>query len=130
MTYYKMLLVVFVVLILSVIVQGTGLFLDPFFTIAYVIMGLVLFIGTRYKPSSGTSFAIGIILILSVGFLSTDVLIRFFTEPVVLGTFFKLAIVFSLDACSLFFLRYGRKMKGEETGEHIIGQYKIGKQGK
>jgi FtsH-binding integral membrane protein len=130
MGYYKMLLAIFVILVLSVIVQGTSLFLDPFFALAYVIMGTVLFIGTKYRPSSGTSFAMGLILILSVGFLSTDVLVRFFTEPVVMGTFFKLAIVFSLDACSLFFLHCGRKMRTEETGDHRFGQYKIDKEGK
>ncbi|NIO19906.1 MAG: hypothetical protein GTN76_03990 [Candidatus Aenigmarchaeota archaeon] len=130
MGYYRMLLVVFIILILSVVVQGTGLFLDPFFALAYVIMGTVLFIGTKYRPSSGTSFAIGLILILSIGFLSTDVLIRFFTEPVVLETFFKLAIVFSLDACALFFLHYGRRMGAVELRDHRFGQHGIGKEKK
>lgn len=123
MGYYRMLSVIFAVLVLSVVVQGTGLFLDGFFALAYVIMGLVLFIGTKYKPSSKISFSIGLILILSVGFLSTDVLIRLFTEPIVVNTFFKLAIVLSLDACALFFLHYGREFKKGEVKEHRLGQH-------
>ena len=122
-----MLVVIFVILILSVIVQGKDLFSDVFFSIAYVIMGLVLFIGTKYKKSSKTSNVIGMVLILSVGFLSTWVLINFFTSVPTVTTFFKMAIVFSLDACALFFLRYGREFKREEEKESRLGTYEAPK---
>ncbi len=124
MGYYKMLAVIFVILILSVIVQGSDLFSDAFFAIAYVIMGLVLFIGTKYERTSKTSNAIGLILIFSVAFLSTLVLIDFFANPPTVNTLFKLAIVFSLDACALFFLRYGKQFKKEEANEHRLDPYK------
>ncbi len=115
--YYRMLAVIFTVLILSVIVQGRNLFSDPFFAIAYAVMSLVLFIGTKWKESSRVAMAIGLLLIFSIGFLSTDVLVGFFSRPAALSTpdtFFKLAIVFSLDASALFFLRCGVKMRKEE----------------
>lgn len=124
MGYYKMLFVIFVMLILSVIVQGKELFSDVFFSIAYVIMGLVLFIGTKCKKSSKTSNAIGLILIFSVGFLSTSVLIDFFTELPTVAVFFKIIIVFSLDFCSIFFLRYGRELKKEEEKKRKFGPYR------
>jgi hypothetical protein len=113
MGYYGMLTVVFVVLIFSIVVQGSTLFSDTFFVIAYAIMAIVLVMGTKYKPSSKPTLAMGMILLLSVGFLSTQSVIELFTNPTT-TTFFKLAIVFSLDACALFFLHYGRKFKKEE----------------
>ncbi|UCC91610.1 MAG: hypothetical protein JSV39_04880 [Candidatus Aenigmatarchaeota archaeon] len=121
MGYYKMLAVVFVILIISVIVQGRELFSDAFFAIAYAVMSLVLFIGTKFKQSPKVADAIGLILIFSVGFLSTMTLIDFTTKPHTVTIFFKLAIVFSLDACAIFFLHYGiqsRKEEGKEEKEH------------
>lgn len=117
MGYYRMLAVVFVILILSVVVQGKELFSDAFFAVAYVIMGFVLFIGTKFERSSKTANAIGLLLIFSIGFLSTLVLVEFFTKLPTITTFFKLMIVFSLDACALFFLHYGRQIKKEEGKE-------------
>ncbi len=117
MGYYRMLAVVFVILILSVIVQGTELFSDAFFAIAYAVMSLVLFIGTKFKESPKVADAIGLILIFTVGFLSTLTLIDFSTKPHTVTILFKLAIVFSLDACAIFFLRYGRKSREEEKKE-------------
>ena len=125
MGYYKMLVVVFVILILSVIVQGKELFSDVFFVITYVIMGFVLFIGTKYERSPRTATAIGLTLIFSVGFLSTFVLVDFFTSLPTVTTFFKLAIVFSLDACAIFFLRYGKQFKKEEEGKEEK-EYRLG----
>ena len=65
----------------------------------------------------------GMILLLSIGFLSTQSIIELFTNPPTTTTFFKLAIVFSLDACALFFLSYGRKFKREEE---ILRSKRIG----
>lgn len=128
MAYYKMLAVVFAILILSVIVQGRELFSDAFFVVAYTIMGAVLFIGTKYKKNSTTALSMGFILILSVGFLSTFVLVEFFTSVPTVTTFFKLAIAFSLDGCALFFLRYGRNLRKEESLKHGLGQYEFYKE--
>lgn len=112
-----MLIVIFLILILSVIVQGSYLFSDVFFSIAYTIMGLVLVIGTKFKRSSKSAMAIGFLLLFSVGFLSTVVLIELFTTVPEVSTFFKLAIAFSLDACALFFLHYGREYRKEEAAK-------------
>jgi hypothetical protein len=128
MEYYRTLAVIFVILILSVIVQGKELFSDVFFAIAYVIMGLVLFIGTKFERSPKIAMLVGLVLIFSVGFLSTSVIIDFFTKPPSVTVFFKLMIVFSLDACALFFLHYGRRMKAEEMKDHALGQCRIAAQ--
>jgi hypothetical protein len=114
MGYYGMLAVVFVILMLSIAVQGKALFSDAFFAIAYAVMALVLVIGTKFKPSSKPAIAIGMLLLFSVGFLSTQAVVELFRSPPTATTFFKLAIVFSLDACALFFLNYGRKFIREE----------------
>jgi len=124
MGYYRMLAVIFVILIFSVIVQGRQLFSDAFFAVAYVVMGLALFIGTKWRSSSTTAIAIGLLLLFSVGFLSTNVLIEFFTKPANANVFFKLAIAFSLDACALFFLRYGREFRKHEGGRRF-GPYDV-----
>jgi hypothetical protein len=114
MGYYGMLGVVFVIFMLSIIVQGEALFSDAFFAIAYAVMALVLVVGMKFRPSSKPAIAIGMLLLFSVGFLSTQSIIELFTSPPAATTFFKLAIVFSLDACALFFLNYGRKFIREE----------------
>jgi hypothetical protein len=123
--YYKMLAVIFVILIFSVIVQGQQLFAETFFTISYAVMALALFIGTKWKSSSRNAFVIGLLLIFSVGFLSTNMLIEFFARPVTAGVFFKMAIVFSLDASALFFLNYGRKFRKLEGKGHRYGPYSV-----
>jgi hypothetical protein len=114
MGYYKMLAVIFVILVFSVAVQGQQLFADTFFALAYAVMAFALFIGTKWKSTSRTAIAIGLLLIFSVGFLSTNVLIDFFSKPVTPNVFFKLAIAASLDTSALFFLNYGRQMRKEE----------------
>jgi hypothetical protein len=125
MGYYKMLAVIFVILISSVIVQGRDLFSDAFFAIAYVVMSVALFIGTKFAPSSKTAMLIGLLLIFSVGFLSTNALIEMFAKPGSPSMFFKLAIVVSLDACALFFFRYGREFKKSEAKDRRLGPYLV-----
>jgi len=83
-----MLAVIFVILIMSVIVQGKDLFSDAFFAIAYAVMSVVLFIGTKFGAGSRTAIAIGMLLIFSVAFLSTDVLMEFFTKQQTPAVFF------------------------------------------
>jgi hypothetical protein len=125
MGYYRMLAVIFAILMLSVVVQGRNLFSDAFFAIAYAVMSAALFIGTKFRASSTTAIAIGMLLIFSVGFLSTNALIEFFTKVRTPSVFFKLAIVLSLDACALFFLNCGRKFRRQEGKEHRFGPYKV-----
>ena len=125
MGYYKMLSVIFVILIFSVIVQGRDLFSDAFFAIAYAVMSIALFIGTKFRAGSNAAIAIGMLLIFSVGFLSTNVLIEFFTRAPTPSVLFKLAIVMSLDACALFFLHYGREFRKQEEKERRFGPYSV-----
>ncbi len=124
MGYYRMLAVIFVILIFSVVVQGQALFSDAFFAIAYAVMALALFIGTKWNSSSTTAIAIGLLLLFSVAFLSTNVLIDFFSKAPTPNVFFKMAIAFSLDACALFFLRYGRDFRKHE-GSRRFGPYDV-----
>jgi hypothetical protein len=125
MGYYGMLAVVFCVLLLSIVVQGRDLFSDAFFAIAYAVMGVVMVIGTKFQRSWKTATAIGMLLLFSVGFLSTQTFIELFSGPPAEATFFKLAIVFSLDACALFFLHYGRRFRKEETRCHRYDPYDV-----
>ncbi|MCK5017311.1 MAG: hypothetical protein KAS32_09575 [Candidatus Peribacteraceae bacterium] len=122
MSYYKTLGAVFVIMMASVVVQGSNLFNDIFFVFAYAIMGIVLVLGTKLKDNSTTAFLLGIILILSIGFLSTTVLAEFFTSTPSIPIFFKMTIVFSLDGCALFFLHYGRVLRKLENESHGLGQ--------
>lgn len=122
MSYYKTLGAVFVIMMTSVVVQGSELFSDDFFVAAYAVMGLVLVLGTKLENKSSTAFLLGTILILSIGFLSTTVLVEFFTSVPDVQAFFKLAIVFSLDGCALFFLHYGMLLRRLEEESHGLEQ--------
>lgn len=128
MSYYKTLAAVFVIMIASVIVQGENLFSDPFFSVAYAVMGLVLVIGTKFENKSSTALSIGLILILTVGFLSTVALAELFTSGLSIAVFFKLSIAFSLDGCALFFFHYGRKLRELEGMKHGLGQHEAYKE--
>jgi hypothetical protein len=125
MGYYGMLALVFVIMMFSVIVQGKELFSDAFFVVSYITMGMVLFIGTKFARSSKTSISMGMLLIFSVGFLSTQTLIDFLTKPSGTSAFFKLAIIGSLDVCAIYFLRYGREFRKEESKSRRIGPYDV-----
>jgi len=123
MSYYKTLGAVFVIMMASVLVQGSELFSDIFFVVAYAIMGLVLVMGMKFENNSRTALSIGFILILSVGFLSTVVLVDFFTSIPTVSVIFKMATALSLDVCALFFLYYGRNLRRLESMKHGLDQY-------
>ena len=122
MAYYRLLLAIMVVLVVSVFVQGQNLFKDEFFLIAYVIMALVLFIGTKYRKTPDVVLGIGMIMIFSMGALSTWALIEMFAFsgiPVL-----KLAMVISMDLCAILFLHEARRMRRDELGEsHEDGMF-------
>lgn len=112
MAYYRLLLAMFIVLIVSVFVQGENLFRDEFFLVSYVVMALVLFLGTKYRKTPDVVLGIGIIMIFSMGALSTWVLIEMFALPGI--PILKLAIVLSMDLCAVLFLHEARRMRREE----------------
>jgi phosphatidylserine synthase len=123
MAYYKLLLVIFIILVISVAIQGKELFRDTFFTVSYVISGFALVAGARYKETSRTSLSIGLILLFSVAFLSTYFLINFCSKPFESIFLFKIAVIISLDVCAILFLQQGRKLGKEEGKEHRLGIY-------
>lgn len=114
MAYYRLLLAIMVVLVVSVFVQGQNLFKDEFFLIAYVIMALVLFIGTKRRKTPNVVLGIGMIMIFSMGALSTWALIEMFASPGI--PVLKLAIVLSMDLCAILFLHEARRMRRDEPG--------------
>lgn len=111
MRYYGFLLLVLASLIASVFVEGRNLFCSAFFTVAYATMGLVLVIGSKYHESLRIDVLLGLLLIFSVGFLSTEALVKILTNRATEMIFFKTAIIVSLDYCALGFLRLGKEIK-------------------
>ena len=111
MKYYGFLFLVLASLIASVFVEGNNLFGSTFFTVAYAAMSLVLVIGSKYHESFKIDMLLGMLLIFSVGFLSTEVLTQMLTNRTTGMVLFKMAIIVSLDYCALGFLRSGRDMK-------------------
>ena len=101
-------------LIASVFVEGQNLFNSEFFTITYAAMSLVLILGSKYRESGNVDIMLGLLLIFSVGFLSTDILVKIFTNSAMDILVFKIAIIVSLDYCALGFLRLGKDMKHME----------------
>jgi len=114
MIYYGYLLLVLVSLAASVFVQGQDLFYSDFFTISYVMMSIVLVAGSKFHESSRIDRILGSLLIFTVGFLSTDALIRVVSSHATEMIFFQIAIIVALDYCALGFLRLGRDMKNIE----------------
>ena len=108
MAYYRILLAVLVVLVVSVFMQGRDLFTDEFFLIAYVVMAIVLLAGTRYRKSFGSALGIGLLMIFSIGALSTWVMFSMITGSMEV---FKLAVVISLDVCAILFLQEARNLR-------------------
>lgn len=112
MAYYRLLFAILIVLIISVFMQGENLFRDEFFFIAYIVMALVLIAGFRFEKTATTVTCIGLIMIFSMGILSTWALIEMFTSagiPVL-----KLAVVLSMDMCAIMFLHEGRRMNSSK----------------
>ena len=111
--YYGNIGLILVILIVSVAVQGKDLFSDMFFAVAYLVMSFVLIAGTKYKESFMNDMFLGLILMLSVGFLSMDVIVRLLTGKIEGAVMLKFAVVLSLDFCALNFFYLGMKYKKE-----------------
>jgi hypothetical protein len=124
MKYYGHLMLVLACLVASVLVQGENMFSSEFFTVGYIAMALVLIIGSKNKESLQVDTSMGMLLIFSIGFMSTEVLIDMLTNKFMEKLVFKVAIVFSLDYAALGFLRSAVKLKRERQ---VIGdgRYKI-----
>ena len=114
MRYYGLLLLVLASLITSVFVEGRNLFRSEFFSTAYAVMSLVLIIGSKHRESGNVDVAMGMLLIFSVAFLSTQALVEILTNRATEMLVFKVAIIVALDYCALGFLRLGRDMKHME----------------
>ncbi|MBN2331422.1 MAG: hypothetical protein JXC85_06410 [Candidatus Aenigmarchaeota archaeon] len=124
MRYYGLLLLVLACLMASVFVEGQDLFRSEFFSISYAVMSLVLIIGSKRRESGNVDVAIGMLLLFSVAFLSTETLVGIMTDRATELLSFKVAIIVALDYCALGFLRLGRDMKHMErlSGD---GRYRI-----
>jgi len=114
MNYYGLLALVLACLVSSVIVKGQELFSSVFFMVAYAAMSFVLVIGSRNEETHRIDIFLGIILLLSVGFMSTEILIDMITNNYT-GQFpFEIAIVAALDFTSVSFMREGLRAKNRE----------------
>jgi hypothetical protein len=125
MKYYGLLMLVLSCLMALVFVEGENLFGSAFFTISYGAMALALVIGSKRKESLEVDIAIGLILIFSVAFLSTSIIIEMLTNTFT-GIFaFKIAIIVSIDYAAIGFLRLAKQIRDMQriVGE---GRYAIG----
>ena len=113
MKYYGYLFLVLASLVASVIVQGKNLFSSEFFIVAYMAMAAVLVVGSKYQESYIIDVILGLLLIFSVGFLSTEFLIKMLAGRPVDGAVFRMAVIAALDYCAIGFLRLSRKMKNK-----------------
>jgi len=114
MRYYGFLFLVLASLMASVFVEGRNLFSSAFFTVGYASMSAVLLTGSKYHETGNIAILLGLSLIFSVGFLSTETLINIIANKGPALTFFKIAIIVALDYCALGFLRLGKELKHTE----------------
>jgi len=105
MKYYRLLILVLFCLITSVFVEGQNMFASSLFTTAYATMTFVLVTGSKYEESFRIDILIGMLLIFSIGFMSTQTLIEMFTNNFTAPRMFKIIIIISLDYAALGFLR-------------------------
>jgi len=125
MKYYGFLALVLACLIASVLVQGQNLFRSAFFAVAYVVMGMVLVIGSKNEESWPIDMLIGLLLIFCIAFLSTETLAGMFSGRFGIDLPFRFMIIIALDYCALGFLREGMKIK--KAGNVIEDdRYRIG----
>jgi hypothetical protein len=114
MKYYGLLLLVLVSLVVSALVQGENLFGSEFFTIGYVAMGIVIVLGAKHRESLNVDAALGMLLMFSIGFMSTEILIDMLTNKFMERLLFKIAIIVALDYAALGFLRLAVKLKRDK----------------
>jgi len=124
MKYYGLLLLVLACFISSVLVEGENLFGSEFFTVAYAAMAFVLITGSKHQETTKVDALLGTLIIFSIGFMSTEVLIDMLTNKFMDMFVFKTAIIVSLDYAALGFLRSAIKLKkmGDVIGD---GRYAI-----
>jgi len=111
MKYYGYMALVMVCLLASVFAVGKEIFTSNFFLVAYVPMAAVLVMGSKYQETFYLDFLLGMLLIFSVGFLSTEVMVKVMTGRVTEMVVFQMAVTVALDYCALGFLRLGRQMR-------------------
>lgn len=111
MKYYGLLMLVLTCLVASVFVEGRTLFESEFFTVGYAAMALVLVIGSKKKESLRVDIAMGMLMMFSVAFLSTSLIVEMLTGTLTGTLAFKVAILVSLDYAAIGFLRLGREIK-------------------
>ncbi|UCD02743.1 MAG: hypothetical protein JSV63_03070 [Candidatus Aenigmatarchaeota archaeon] len=120
MRYRGYLVLVFITLIASVLIENRNLFSTTFFTIGYITMSVVLVIGSKYRENYKVDAVIGTLLIFSVGFLSTQTFIYMFTNKLSEVTLFKLEVILVLDYCALGFLKESIERRKARKTEKII----------
>lgn len=110
MKYYGYLLLVFFTLVSSVLIENRNLFNSGFFTVAYISMSMVLLIGAKTRETAKIDTLLGMLLLFSVAFLSTETLLNIFLGNISEITIFKFEVIISLDYCALAFLRSAKTM--------------------
>lgn len=118
MKYYGLLMLVLVSLVAAVLVQGENLFKSEFFTVGYVAIGVVIVLGAKHRESMNVDAALGMLLMFSIGFMSTEILIDMLTNKFMERLLFKVAIIVALDYAALGFLRSAVRLKREKD---VIG---------
>jgi hypothetical protein len=111
MAYHKFLVVMLVTLILSVVVQGEGLFSDTFFLVAYAMISLILVLGMRADRTYENILGLGFLLLVLSGVLGVWVVIDMARNMPFQSLAFKLGITVVMNLCSMGFVREGRIMK-------------------
>ena len=109
MKYHGYLLLVLTTLASSVLIENRNLFSSAFFTVAYITMSIVLVIGTKFRESQRIDILLGLLLMFSVAFLSTETIIYIIQSRIYQISFFKLEVIASLDYCAICFLRSSRE---------------------
>jgi hypothetical protein len=120
MKYGGYLLLTFVTLVSSVLIENINLFSSVFFTIAYVVMGVVVVIGAKYRESYRIDTLLGLLLLYAVSFFSTETLIYMFTSKLSQITLFKLEVIVALDYSAIGFLKRARDLRRWRRFEKII----------
>lgn len=124
MEYYGLLMLVLATLISSVFVQGESLFRNEFFIISYIVMSAVLVIGSKREESMKVDFALGLLMLFSIGFIATQTLIEMFTNKFMETLVFRVAIIAALDFAAIGFIRSGLTIR-RNTVKISDGNYEL-----
>lgn len=114
MRYHGLLYAAMVALLLLIFVKNGSLFYDPFFGLMYVVIGLILVMGTRFREDYKIDVTMGCLILLTVTIFTIYILFSLAKEGLSPAVVFQMILLIFLDLCGIAFLNEAKHIKEEK----------------